>query len=44
MLKNRIKRVVTPPPALNHPLRVSVIGEKHRLEQAKLAIGESKYP
>ncbi|RNA41261.1 hypothetical protein BpHYR1_001686 [Brachionus plicatilis] len=38
ILKNRTKIVQTPPPPLNHPLRVSVSDRKERIEQAKLAI------
>lgn len=39
ILKNREKILKTPPPALNHPLRVSVADKNDRIEQAKLAIG-----
>jgi hypothetical protein len=41
MLKNRIREVKTPPPALNHPLRISVVDQRQRIEQAKLAIGSN---
>lgn len=41
ILKNRVKLVVTPPPALNHPLRIAEVKEKHKIEQAKLAIGSN---
>ena len=41
VLKNRIREVRTPPLPLNHPLRISVTGERQRIEQAKLAIGSN---
>jgi hypothetical protein len=33
--------VIVQPPPLNHPLRISIVDKRARLEQAKLAIGSN---
>ena len=44
ILKNREKIIKTPPPPLNHPIKVAHDEKKQRIEQAKLAIGKKINP